>query len=141
MSSLRACNQLTHGIKRSTLLSCNLICYFAIQVYIFWYSLDQVLLIMVMTTSKCHTLDIDLDQFFNFLSSFFDIICISLIIPRVGKVMSIIFVLLSRMSPTLEFEYECATRVIFSSVGDMSENTTKIVYLNLTKSGIRGTIH
>jgi hypothetical protein len=43
----------------------------------------------------------------------------SLIIPRAGKVMSIIFVVLSRMSPTLEFEYhECAARVVFSSVGD-----------------------
>jgi hypothetical protein len=53
--------------------------------------------------------------------------------------MSIIFVVLSRMSPTLEFEYhECEARVVFSSVGDMSENTTKIVYLTLTKSGIRG---
>jgi hypothetical protein len=55
--------------------------------------------------------------------------------------MSIIFVVLSRISPTLEFEYhECGARVVFSSVGDMSENTTKIVYLTLTKSGIRGTI-
>jgi hypothetical protein len=50
--------------------------------------------------------------------------------------MSIIFVVLSRMSPTLEFEYhECEARVVFSSVGDMSENTTKVVYLTLTKSG------
>jgi hypothetical protein len=49
--------------------------------------------------------------------------------------MSIIFVVLSRMSPTLEFEYhECEARVVFSSVGDMSENTTKIVYLTLTKA-------
>jgi hypothetical protein len=64
-----------------------------------------------------------------------------IIIPRVGKVMSIIFVVLSRMSPTFEFEYhECVARVVFSSVGDMSENTTKIVYLTLAKSGIRGTI-
>jgi hypothetical protein len=55
--------------------------------------------------------------------------------------MSIIFVVLSQMSPTFEFEfYECEARVVFSSVGDMSENTTKIVYLILTKSGIRGTI-
>jgi hypothetical protein len=55
--------------------------------------------------------------------------------------MSIIFVVLSRMSPTLEFElHECVARVVFSSVGDRSENTTKIVYLTLTKSGIRGTI-
>jgi hypothetical protein len=54
---------------------------------------------------------------------------------------TIIFVVLSRMSPTLEFEYhECAARVVFLSVGDMSENTTKIVYLTLAKSGIRGTI-
>jgi hypothetical protein len=45
------------------------------------------------------------------------------------------------MSPTLEFEYhECAARVVFSRVREMSENTTKIVYLTLTKSGIRGTI-
>jgi c-di-GMP-related signal transduction protein len=55
--------------------------------------------------------------------------------------MSIIFVVPSQMSPTLEFEYrECEARVVFSSMGDMSENTTKIVYLTLTKSGIRGTI-
>jgi hypothetical protein len=34
--------------------------------------------------------------------------------------MSIIFVVLSRMSPTLEFEYhECAARVVFSGVGDI----------------------
>jgi hypothetical protein len=46
--------------------------------------------------------------------------CYSLIIPRVGKVISLI------------------SRVVFPSVGDMSENTTKIVYLTLTKSGIRG---
>jgi hypothetical protein len=53
----------------------------------------------------------------------------------------IVFVVLSRISPTLEFEYhECAARVVFSSVGDMSENTTKMVYLTLAKSGIRGTI-
>jgi hypothetical protein len=33
--------------------------------------------------------------------------------------MSIIFVVLLRMSPTFEFEYhECAARVVFSSVGD-----------------------
>jgi hypothetical protein len=56
--------------------------------------------------------------------------------------MSIIFVVLTPMPPTLEFEYhECEARVVFSSVGDMSENTTKIVYLTLAKSGIRGTIH
>jgi hypothetical protein len=57
-------------------------------------------------------------------------------IPRVGKVMSIIFVVLSRsrMSPTLELEYhECAARVVFSNVGEMSENTTKIVYLTLAR--------
>jgi hypothetical protein len=53
----------------------------------------------------------------------------------------IILLVLSRMSPMLEFEYhECAARVVFSSVGNMSENTTKIVYLTLCKSGIRGTI-
>jgi hypothetical protein len=51
--------------------------------------------------------------------------------------MLIIFVVLSQMSPTLEFEFhECEARVVFSNVGDMSENTTKIVYLTLTKSGI-----
>jgi hypothetical protein len=55
--------------------------------------------------------------------------------------MSIIFVVLSRMSLTLQFEYhECVARVVFSSVWDMSENTTKIVYLTLAKSGIRETI-
>jgi hypothetical protein len=55
--------------------------------------------------------------------------------------MSIIFVVLLQMLPTLEFEYhECAARVVFSSVGNMSENTTKIVYLTLAKIGIRGTI-
>jgi hypothetical protein len=55
--------------------------------------------------------------------------------------MSIIFVVLSRLSPTLEFEYrECEARVVYSSVGDMSDNTTKIVHLTLTKSGIRGPI-
>jgi hypothetical protein len=52
----------------------------------------------------------------NFLLYF----VLQLIIPRAGKVMSIIFVVLSRMSPTLEFEYhECAARVVFSSVGDI----------------------
>jgi hypothetical protein len=52
-----------------------------------------------------------------------------------GKVISIIFVVLSRMSPTLEFEYhECAARVVFSSMGDISENTTKIIYLTLAKT-------
>jgi hypothetical protein len=47
--------------------------------------------------------------------------------------MSVIFVV--RNVPTLEFEFhECAARVVFSSLGHMSENTTKIVYLTLTKS-------
>jgi hypothetical protein len=51
---------------------------------------------------------------------------------RQNCVMSIIFMVLSRTSPTLEFE--------FLNVRDMSENTTKIVFLTLTKSSIRGTI-
>jgi hypothetical protein len=35
---------------------------------------------------------------------------------------------------------ECGARVVFSNVGDTNENTTKIVYSTLAKSGIRGTI-
>jgi hypothetical protein len=47
--------------------------------------------------------------------------------------MLVIFMVLSRMSPTLEFEYqEFAARQVFASVEDMSES-------NLTKNGIRGT--
>jgi hypothetical protein len=41
--------------------------------------------------------------------------------------------------PRLNFD-ECGARVVFSGVGDMSENTTKTVHPTLANSGIRETI-
>lgn len=66
----------------------------------------------------------------------------SLIIPRVVKVMSTIFVVISRMLLALGYDYhECVARVIIASASHMSGCTAKIVYLTLTTNGIRGTIH